>query len=506
MKTGVRLALTGLTASVVLAVLGCGSVGVTAADPLAVNSNAQVRSAHTKSITVTADTSDLVRPSATVDFVVGDSANRPPNSTVTVSSVKSGVAISGGGVALSAAVAGTNTQTASIIMTFFPPASLGAGSFTGTFIVTVCYDAPAHACTGTYSGGTYTANITLVVTGSPVPVTRVSYSPASFALQAGAKSTVGAAGTITLTLSKPAPPLFVSVARPAGGLVATSVLRQPLGASAANLSITLVSPLQLSLGTHVQQLRVDVCIDTQCQRPLQGSPLTIPLTYTIVPLAGLSDWYGGGFSGKSVVVWGNSTVSNALNFFSELRSFASSSGLLSNLDPNRILNFGNNGASLAAMLAGQGPFPITAVVAAQPDLLIIRGPLINDVRLGGTSLQQAEQLLATALDEIRRGSPRTAILLTTENSLLSADVGNNGWVKPNSAAQTYTNIMHDAVMSFSGKYPNVEVFDLMAAEYGQTVKAASLLMADQLHPGALGQTTEADLVAALIGLPPGTVN
>jgi lysophospholipase L1-like esterase len=96
--------------------------------------------------------------------------------------------------------------------------------------------------------------------------------------------------------------------------------------------------------------------------------------------------------------------------------------------------------------------------------------------------------------------------LTTENSLLASDVGGSGWVKPNSAAQAYTNIMHDAVMSFAGKYPNVEVFDLMAAEYGQIVKLTSPLMADQLHPNALGQTTEADLIAALIGLPPGTVN
>jgi lysophospholipase L1-like esterase len=202
---------------------------------------------------------------------------------------------------------------------------------------------------------------------------------------------------------------------------------------------------------------------------------------------------------KSIVVWGNSTVSNAVYFFDQLRSHVVPGDTLDGVDPANIINFGNNGASLAAMLDGQGSYPVSAVIAAHPDLLIIRGPLINDVRLGYTSLEQAKQLLVRALGQIRAGSPSTAILLTTENSLLTTDVGGLGWVQPNSAAQQYTDILHGAVIAMEGQYPNVKVFDIMAIEYGTTSPATSGLMANQLHPSEAGQREEANLIAGIIG-------
>jgi hypothetical protein len=217
------------------------------------------------------------------------------------------------------------------------------------------------------------------------------------------------------------------------------------------------------------------------------------------PVDPLAAWFSGGFQGKSIVVWGNSTVSNAVYFFDELRRYAVPGDALTGMDPARIFNYGNNGASLAALLDGQGPFPVSAVIAARPDLLIMRGPLINDVRLGGTNLEQAKQLLIRALDQIRAGSPNTAILLTTENSLLSSDIGGYGWVQPNSAAQDYTDILHAAVMTMDGRYANVKVYDIMAAEYGLTSMASSSLMWNQLHPSEAGQREEAALIAGVIG-------
>jgi hypothetical protein len=213
----------------------------------------------------------------------------------------------------------------------------------------------------------------------------------------------------------------------------------------------------------------------------------------------LADWFSGGFAGKTIVVWGNSTVSHAVYFFQRLRAYTSPGSVLEGLDPAVILNYGNNGASLAALLGGQGPFPIDAAVAARPDLLIIRGPLINDVRLGTTTLEQAIVLLTNALDVIRAGSPRSSVLLTTENSLLSSDPGGFGWVQPPSQAQHYTDILRQAVLALDHRYPNVKVCDVMALVYGVVAPAASPLMINQLHPSQAGQEAEADLIASIIG-------
>jgi hypothetical protein len=54
----------------------------------------------------------------------------------------------------------------------------------------------------------------------------------------------------------------------------------------------------------------------------------------------------------------------------------------------QLLNFGNNGGTLASMLANtaSNSTGIGGICSVKPDLLIIRGPLINDVRTGSTNL------------------------------------------------------------------------------------------------------------------------
>lgn len=239
----------------------------------------------------------------------------------------------------------------------------------------------------------------------------------------------------------------------------------------------------------------------------------------------LASWFEGGFAGKRIVVWGNSTVANAREFFLRLASYATPGGPLDGLTVSpvvmgagtrfwrrrqirrigNIYNYGNSGAWLRDLIDGKGPYPLGAVCEAKPDLLIMRGPLINDVRTGLTTLEDAKHLLKIAINRIRDSSPATAILLLTENSLLTSDVGRPFWrrrllsVQPSGAAQRYTDILHDAVMSVEGRYPNVCVFDLMEHEYGTTCVPASQLMEDQIHPNAKGMQREADLLVQIIG-------
>jgi hypothetical protein len=176
-------------------------------------------------------------------------------------------------------------------------------------------------------------------------------------------------------------------------------------------------------------------------------------------------------------------------------SFTSTGGYVT----GSILNFGNNGATLACMLTGCGPYPIQTVCAERPDLLIVRGPLINDVRLGATDLGLATSMEQQALQTLRTCSPNTAILLTTENSLLSTDTGQN-WVVPNADAQQYTDIMHDAVTAMNEQFPNVEVVDIMSLVYGTTVQASSPLMTNQLHEDDAGAKLEIQAIIPVIGI------
>jgi hypothetical protein len=313
----------------------------------------------------------------------------------------------------------------------------------------------------------------------------------------------------------------------------------------------------------------------------------------------LKSLFSGTLSTKKVVVWGNSTVSNATEFFQELATHCGPSDALSDftcspeLDSSglpvtigNIYNYGNNGFTLAALISNTGgpPYPLSSVVSAAPDLIIERGPIINDVRNGLCDLSCAEGLLSTTLTTLTTSLPGTQVLLTTENSLLSTDPTASGLVTaaattetlvngsatgigapgtytitvasmPDSiyagayaashvppaqvivdtgasqeivtvtsvtpttftaafahthslgftlvatmptAAQAYSYILREAVLSFQGRFPGVTVIDVQDALYGTTAPQTSTLMLNQLHPGPTGRILEADLVASYL--------
>jgi hypothetical protein len=189
-------------------------------------------------------------------------------------------------------------------------------------------------------------------------------------------------------------------------------------------------------------------------------------------------------SGNQFTFTGAGTDTQCINL-----STTSTGGVAS----QQLLNFGNNGATLAVMLTNTSATStgIGGICAVKPDLLIVRGPLINDVRTGPTSLAQAKALERQLLDTVRSCSPTTDILLETENSLLTTDVGSHGYVTPNSSAQAYSTILEQAVTAFTNVYPNVFVLDNQQSLYGTTSPATSAYMADQLHPSATGHAAEA---------------
>ena len=176
-----------------------------------------------------------------------------------------------------------------------------------------------------------------------------------------------------------------------------------------------------------------------------GSPsgFTVGQFVTVEPNAGtLPQCIGSGIvtavSGDQFTFTAEGTDTQCTNV-----SMTSTGGIAS----QQLLNFGNNGATLSSMLANTSATStgIGGICAVKPNLLIIRGPLINDVRTGNTNLAQAEAMERQLLDTVRSCSPNTDILLKTENSLLTTNVNGDNYVTPNSAAQAYSTILKQAV-------------------------------------------------------------
>jgi protocatechuate 3,4-dioxygenase beta subunit len=188
---------------------------------------------------------------------------------------------------------------------------------------------------------------------------------------------------------------------------------------------------------------------------------TSSATYTATSATGAvlvfaASWphfWGSALSSSTIIgVFGNSSVSAANNFFDELANFGQSGQVLDGMtvlpivhDPatNWIVNTGNiwnmgyNGISLSgwiatgqvALLCSEDPNWFTPSEKVGPfDLLVIRGPLINDVRTGATTLAQGKALIGQELSILNDGCPTTDILLTSENSMLTTDPDNYGWV------------------------------------------------------------------------------
>lgn len=157
-------------------------------------------------------------------------------------------------------------------------------------------------------------------------------------------------------------------------------------------------------------------------------------------IGSLRNFYTGGLASKKIAVFGNSTVAAANEFFTTLATYARPGKGLNGLpvtpvvinggtgwvtNCGNIYNYGYNGETLASILVNGH---MDALIAFAPDMVIWRGPLINDVRTGVTSLDSARKLLSTALIRFHKALPNTVILLDVENSLLQTDPTSTGFV------------------------------------------------------------------------------
>lgn len=167
---------------------------------------------------------------------------------------------------------------------------------------------------------------------------------------------------------------------------------------------------------------------------------------------------------------------------------------------NSLANLGYNGATSVAI--NSTVTPLLHTYADAGDLVLTRGPLINDVRQGACNLACATANVVALYNAIASAVPaKTDIAWKTENSLLTTDPTSSGYVSPLASSAAYTKILQNAVFeAFAALPARAVVWDNMQIVYTKLggEYATSAWMTDILHPDATGQTREADADAQIL--------
>lgn len=210
----------------------------------------------------------------------------------------------------------------------------------------------------------------------------------------------------------------------------------------------------------------------------------------------LARWRAGGPNGKTICLLGDSTTAVAPYFHDRLRSVHCTPGGV--LEGAVILNYGDDGSTLAAFLSDTREHGITPAIAAQADLYVLCYGL-NDVRREPLSEEQFRERIAEAVECLRAGVPSADILLRTPNPMLSQNTSYYVYLQPDESAQDYTDRMRAAYLDLAGRWLNVQVWDAMAELFGVVSLPTHPLMADQLHPNGRGEIALADGLVRIIG-------
>lgn len=197
------------------------------------------------------------------------------------SSLPSSVSSSGDAVA-AASASWQSTSEGEVTIDFAPPDQLGAGNFTQTITLNVCTDTP---CAHPIAGSPATITVTYAVSGVALP-------PVSFYFPqplAGFQSTTSDTAPRTTDFNfyiRNVPPagLYAHITQSDGGFVTAvtdSASRSTNGEVDVTLTLTLQSPASLGSGFFNSSVSVAICYDAACNKPVAGSPVSVPIQYTV---------------------------------------------------------------------------------------------------------------------------------------------------------------------------------------------------------------------------------
>jgi hypothetical protein len=290
------------------------------------------------------------------------------------------------------------------------PAALGAGTYTDTIKISICYDAP---CARVVPGSPVSIPVTYTVTGNPTSTANVSVTRS---LAAEIASNATSAANLAVQVSGSNLPPYgaqVSATPGAGGLIAaTSFMSTASGAGTGSGDFTVMLASK-PVGIYSDTLTVNVCFDLACTKPAAGNPWTVPITEVVDAVEGPD------FTTRSVAISVSDVVWDPLSkkLFVLVPSYSTvNPGTITQIDPftgavERSVALVTPGVGIVGAgpfaLSDDGQFLYAGTSAGVNDS--IERILVSNFSVDATIPLPASQRLMQSI-RVAPGQPRTFVL------------------------------------------------------------------------------------------------
>lgn len=179
-----------------------------------------------------------------------------------------------------------NGAAGTLTIHFKPASMLAPGAYADTVTLFACRESP---CANHLPGSPHAIAVSHSVptqTGPPQPpaTSQLALVLSQTSVQAEAAIYAAApARTVGITLAN-----FSTQSVVVGGAYSTNGILAPsltqTGPNTLTLSIPFKDPTSLGVGTYTDSITVRACLETPCVNHISGSPQTISITYTVLPL------------------------------------------------------------------------------------------------------------------------------------------------------------------------------------------------------------------------------
>lgn len=171
---------------------------------------------------------------------------------------------------------GSSASAAEVALTFKPATELADGTYEDTIEVAICHD---EQCRQHAQGSPIAVTTRYTVSGGTVNAVTASRTAVSVVASAGGNISNNESVLVRMSGSTPVVPFTLRVSNALPSVVNVQSLWE--SATQARLQLAM-SPWTTAVGVHQDMVTVQVCYDARCRRELDGSPLQVPVTYTVV--------------------------------------------------------------------------------------------------------------------------------------------------------------------------------------------------------------------------------
>lgn len=177
-----------------------------------------------------------------------------------------------------AGLTGAATQMTAFDVGMLGAAQMGAGSYTDTISIAVCFDLQ---CTQPVPGSPRQVAVSYTVTGNPIPNTLFTLAPGALIVEAATSSATSPTATAVIsTDGLPPYGAYVFTTAGTGAVVASTAFQSNLDAT-GTLTVTAKPPASLGSGIYADSVQIKICFDSACTKPALNTSFTLPITYVV---------------------------------------------------------------------------------------------------------------------------------------------------------------------------------------------------------------------------------